>query len=106
MNCAYFTSKPTLLLLLLLAAFSLGGSARAQTTLSSALGSAPTAAASAAKPALLSPSSIALIQFNNQILFSVRAFGDESAQDRADIANLRLAAALRGVFADRTAGRR
>jgi small-conductance mechanosensitive channel len=97
MSCSFFTSKPTLLLLVLLAAFSLGGSARAQATLSSV------PAASAAKPALLSPSGMALIQFNNQILFSVRAFGDESAQDRADIANLRLAAALRGVFADRTA---
>ena len=55
------------------------------------------------KPALLTPSSFALIQFNNQILFTVHTFGDEPAQDRADLANLRLAEAQRDFFAERTA---
>ena len=79
----------------MLAALSLGGRAWAQ----GALGSTPPPSAS--KPTLLTPSSIALIQFNNQILFPVHTFGDEPAQDRADLANLRLSTALRGLFADR-----
>ena len=66
------------------------GSAWAQTL------SPPSAAA---RPALLTPSSAALIQVNSQIVFSVHSFGDERAQDRADLANLRLAEALRGLFA-------
>ncbi len=76
------------------------GSVGAQTP-----GAAPLGTASAApKPALLAPSSAALIQVNNQIVFSVHTFGDEPAQDRADLANLRLAEALRGLFADRSSG--
>ena len=66
-------------------------------------GSAPLGPAAAAKPAFLAPSSTALIQVNNQILFAVHTLGDERAQDRADLANLRLAEALRGQFAERTA---
>ncbi len=55
------------------------------------------AAGAAIKP-LLSPSSMALIQLNNQILFSVHTVGGSSASDRADLANLRLSEALRGLF--------
>ncbi|MGI4787567.1 MAG: mechanosensitive ion channel family protein [Janthinobacterium lividum] len=45
---------------------------------------------------------MALIQLNDQILFTVHTSGDESAQDRADLANLRLAEVLRGLFSERT----
>ena len=62
------------------------------------LGPAP----AAPKP-LLTPAKTALIQLNNQILFAVHTSGDQVASDRADLANLRLAEALRGVPADRTA---
>ena len=59
------------------------------------------AGSAAAKPALLSPASAALVEVNNQILFSVHTFGDQAAQDRADLANLRLSQALRGLFTTR-----
>ena len=52
---------------------------------------------SAAHPVLLTPSNSAFILFNDRVLFSVYTFGDQSAQDRADLANLRLAEALRGI---------
>ena len=55
----------------------------------------------AAPKPLLTPAKTALIQLNNQILFGVHASGDQAASDRADLANLRLADALRGI-ADRT----
>ena len=57
---------------------------------------------------LLSPPKTALIQLNSQILFSVHTSGDQrtsggqSAQDRADLANLRLADALRDVSGGRS----
>ncbi len=54
----------------------------------------------APKP-LLAPATTALIQLNNRILFPVHTSGDQAASDRADLANLRLANALRGI-ADRT----
>ncbi len=75
-----------------------GGSADAQAALSAPPGAAP----SAPKPALLAPSSAALVEVNSQIVFVVHTFGDERAQDRADLANLRLAEALRGLYAART----
>ena len=53
--------------------------------------------------ALLSPAKTALVQLNSQILFSVYASGDQPAQDRADLANLRLADALRDSFAGQNA---
>lgn len=56
----------------------------------------------AAKPALLAPVSAAPVVLNNQILFSVHTFGDQAAQDRADLANLRLSQALRGLFTARS----
>ena len=90
-------SFPLLCLSLALACLLFGGSLQAQVT----LGSTTTPAA---KPSLLTPSSTALVQFNNQILFSVHTLGEEPAQDRADLANLRLAEALRGLFAGRSAG--
>ncbi len=58
------------------------------------LGPAP----AAPKP-LLTPATAALIQLNNQILFRVHTSGDQAASDRADLANLRLADALRGIAA-------
>jgi small-conductance mechanosensitive channel len=70
----------------------LSGSARAQTSVS---------AAPAAGPVLLAPASAAPVEMNNQILFSVHTFGDQNAQDRADLANLRLAEALRELFTAR-----
>jgi small-conductance mechanosensitive channel len=68
------------------------GSAGAQTGASS----------TASKPTLLSPASAAPVVLNNQILFSLHTFGDEAAQDRADLANLRLSQALHGLFTART----
>lgn len=50
--------------------------------------------AAPAKPVLISPPS-AFVQFNNRILFPIYTNGDQNAQDRADLANLRLADALR-----------
>ena len=82
--------------LLLVCLFLSAGAAHAQVA-----GSVPTAPAAAAKPAFLDPSSTALVQVNNQILFAVHTFGDERAQDRADLANLRLAEALRQAFGPR-----
>lgn len=76
------------------------GTAQAQITGGAPLGSVPTVP----KPALLAPSSTALVQVNNQIIFAVHTFGDERAQDRADLANLRLSEALRGAFAPRASG--
>ena len=91
----YFRLFPAVLVwaLLLLTLLLLAGPLSAQTL----LGPAP----AAPKP-LLSPAKTALIQLNNQILFSVHTSGDQVASDRADLANLRLAEALRGM-ADRTA---
>ncbi len=77
----------------------IAGSVKAQ-----APGAAPLGPAASAKPALLAPSNTALVQVNNQILFAVHALGDGRAQDRADLANLRLAEALRGAFAPRASG--
>ena len=54
----------------------------------------------AAHPALLTTSPFALVQFNNRVLFSVYTFGDQTAQDRADLANLRLTEALRDIAND------
>ncbi len=54
-----------------------------------------------AKPTLLAPTSAAPVEMNNQILFSVHTFGDQAAQDRADLAGLRLSQALRGLFTAR-----
>ena len=65
---------------------SIGATAQAQT---------PAASSIPASPALLGPPSFALVQFNNHILFSVYSNGDQSAQDRADLTNLRLSDALR-----------
>ena len=58
--------------------------------------SLPGVPAGAAKP-LLTPSASAFVQFNNRIQFPVYTFGDQTAQDRADLANLRLAETLRGL---------
>ncbi len=55
----------------------------------------------AAPAALLPPAKTALIQVNNQILFSVHTSGDQPAQDRADLANLRLADSLRSITTGR-----
>ncbi len=57
----------------------------------------PLGPAPAAPNPLLAPATTALIQLNNQILFSVHTFGNQAASDRADLANLRLADALRGI---------
>ena len=57
----------------------------------------------AAPKGLLSPSQTAIVQLNSQILFSVHTSGGQSAQDRADLANLRLAEALRDISAGRNA---
>lgn len=77
----------------LVAAAFFGGPAQAQ--------SPPAAAPVLAGPALRTPAGTALVQVNNQILFAVHSSGDQSAQDRADLANLRLAQALRGVLDER-----
>lgn len=60
----------------------------------------PSASPAPAKPALLGPLGLALVQFNNRILFSVYSNGDLTAQDRADLASLRLADALRASSAN------
>ena len=52
---------------------------------------------SAAHPVLLTPSASAYVLFNNRVLFQVYTFGGESASDRADLANLRLAESLRSI---------
>ena len=57
----------------------------------------PLSPAPAAPKPLLTPATTALIQLNNRILFSVHTSGDQTASDRADLANLRLADALRGA---------
>ena len=49
---------------------------------------------------LLTTPSSAFVLFNNRVLFPVYTFGDQSAQDRADLANLRLAEALRNISAN------
>ncbi len=77
------------LLLALLLAEGLG--AQAQTL------SAPTPTA---HPVLITPSPSAFVLFNDRVLFPVYTFGDQSAQDRADLANLRLAEALRNISAN------
>ncbi len=51
-------------------------------------------------PVLLTAPISAFVQFNNRVLFPVYTFGDQSAQDRADLANLRLAEALRNISVD------
>ena len=51
-------------------------------------------------PVLIAPSASAYVLFNDRVLFSVYTFGDQSAQDRADLANLRLAEALRNISAN------
>ena len=76
---------------LLAPALCFSGSAGAQTT----------AGTAAATPVLLAPASAAPVELNNQILFSVHTFGDQEAQDRADLANLRLSESLRGLFTAR-----
>lgn len=81
---------------LLASALCFSGSAGAQT--------APSAAP-AAKPTLLAPASAAPVELNNQILFAVHTFGDQAAQDRADLANLRLSEALRGLFTAHASGK-
>ena len=63
------------------------------------LGPAP----AALKP-LLTPTRAALVQVDNQILFSVHTSGEQQAQDRADLANLRLNEALRDITAGRGSG--
>ena len=63
---------------------------------------APLGSVPAAPKPLLASATTALIQLNNRILFSVHTSGDQAASDRADLANLRLADALRGI-ADRAA---
>lgn len=55
--------------------------------------------------ALLSSAPSALVQFNNRVLFSVYTFGNLTAQDRADLANLRLSEALRNIAANEAAGK-
>jgi small conductance mechanosensitive channel len=77
-----------LLLVLLLAG---GPNVRAQTL---------PVSAPAAHPVLLTPSASAFVLFNDRVLFPVYTFGDQSAQDRADLANLRLAEALRNISAN------
>ena len=52
---------------------------------------------STSRPILLTPPVSAFVLFNNRVLFPVYTFGDQSAQDRADLANLRLAEALRNI---------
>ena len=59
--------------------------------------SAPT---TPARPVLIAPPPSAFVLFNERVLFPVYTFGDQSAQDRADLANLRLAEALRGIAAN------
>ena len=54
--------------------------------------------------ALISPPTTALVQVNSRILFAVHASGGQSAQDRADLANLRLADALAGQSEGTAAG--
>ncbi len=53
-------------------------------------------AATAAPPAVVAPPDFAWVQFNHRLLFAVYTSGDQSAQDRADLATLRLADLLRG----------
>ena len=88
----HFRLLPALFLPALFLCLLLVGSVQAQNL----LGPAP----AAPKP-LMTPATTALIQLNNRILFSVHTSGDQAASDRADLANLRLADALRGI-ADRT----
>jgi small-conductance mechanosensitive channel len=49
---------------------------------------------------LLTTPGSAFVQFNNRVLFPVYTFGDQSAQDRADLANLRLVESLRNISMD------
>jgi len=58
-----------------------------------------------ARPVLLTPPVSAFVLFNDRVLFPVYTFGDESAQDRADLANLRLAESLRGIAANEATAR-
>ncbi len=54
----------------------------------------PATPAVPARAVLISPPSV-FVQFNNHILFPLYTNGDQTAQDRADLANLRLADSLR-----------
>jgi len=56
----------------------------------SGLGTAP-----AATPAVVAAPDFAWVQFNHRLLFPVFTSGDQSAQDRADLASLRLADLMR-----------
>lgn len=53
------------------------------------------ASAAAPPPAVVAPPDFAWVQFNHRLLFPVFTSGDQSAQDRADLASLRLADLLR-----------
>ena len=64
----------------------------------------PGALPSVSKPLLLTPSASTFIQFNDRVLFPVYTLGDESAQDRADLTNLRLADALRNLSDNEASG--
>lgn len=65
----------------------------------------PSTPAPAGTPTLLTAPAFALVQLNNHILFPLYTNGDQSAQDRADLAALRLADALRLSSADDGAGK-
>ncbi len=60
----------------------------------------PAAPSAPAHTALITPPSSAFVLFNDHVLFQVYTFGDQTAQDRADLANLRLAEALRNIAAN------
>ena len=53
-----------------------------------------------AHPVLLTLPNSAFVLFDDRALFQVYTFGGESAQDRADLANLRLAESLRSISAN------
>lgn len=57
----------------------------------------PAANASASPAAPTLTTARAVVQLNNRFLFQVYSSGDRNAQDRADLANLRLADALRSL---------
>jgi len=87
------SSSLTAIRLLLFLALLLTGGMDAQAQILSA-------PAPASHPLLLTPPASAFVLFNDRVLFPVYTFGDQSAQDRADLANLRLAEALRNIAAN------